>query len=345
MSRTSPYAHARRLFLLATILIFSANAAEAAPQTFVSTKGDDANMCEHASPCRTFAGALIRSHIGGEIVVLDSGEYGPVTIPFSLNITAVGVYAGITVTDGNAVTVKTGTGSVVALRGLTLKGWNIGSGIAYEGPGAAREGDENEPTAALHVEGCTISGFAVAGIHFEGNGSLFVKDTTVRNNAGAGIELTAPQGEKVRASVVNSRLEKNSTGLTAHGPGNVEVIARDTVAAGNKSTGFSVWTNAARMQLQGCVSTNQHTGVSATDWGRVTLEGCELTSLNTGLYVAADGIARLSGTTITDNSFGVVNTKIFGVGNYGHVYTFGNNRVFGNTQETAGKASLVAQQF
>ena len=42
-----------------------------------------------------------------------------------------------------------------------------------------------------------------------------------------------------------------------------------------------------------------------------------------------------------------MNTTPFNMpgGNYGHVYTFGNNRVFGNTQETLGKASLVAQQF
>lgn len=78
MSRTSPSAHARRLFVLAALLFFCARAADAAPQTFVSAKGDDANMCEHAAPCRTFAGALVRSHVGGEIVVLDSGEYGHV---------------------------------------------------------------------------------------------------------------------------------------------------------------------------------------------------------------------------------------------------------------------------
>jgi hypothetical protein len=254
----------------------------------------------------------------------------------------------VTVTDADAVTVNVNSGSVVALRGLTLSGTSSSRGIVYTGPGAVRAGDDSEPGASLHVEDCTFSGFSIAGISFSGNGALFVKDTTVRNTLGSGIDVSAPSGQRARATIVNSRLEKNETGLYAHGHGTVEVTARDTVAAGNKNNGFAatqaVWAT-VRMQLQGCVATHQGAGVWALDGARVTLEGCALTNMGTGIFVSSAAQIRLSNTTITDNEVGISNTLLFGAGVHGQVHTFGNNRVHGNKQDTVGKPSLPAQQF
>ena len=347
MSCLTSTASTGRPWLALAFLLFCAHAAQAAPQTFVSAKGDDANSCEQDKPCRTFAGAIAKTDVGGEVAVLDSGEYGPFHVPFSLKVTASGVYAGVTAFDTHAVTVKVNSGSVVALRGLTLTGWSSSRGILYEGPGDAREGS---PTATLHVEDCTISGFAVAGISFVGNGSLFVKDTTVRNTLGTGIQVNTAAGETARATVVNTRLEKNDTGLWAYGQGTVEVTARDAVASGNKQAGFVAAGSvlgSVRVQLRNCVSTQQKTGsgVSAIEYARVTLDGCLLTGSHTGVFTSSEGHIRLSDTTVTDNEIGVRNIVLFGQNNYGHVYTFGNNRVFGNKKETEGKASLVVQQF
>ena len=56
--------------------------ATAAPaqRTFVSSGGLDTNTCLLAAPCRGFQAALLQTNAGGEIVVLDSAGYGPVTI-------------------------------------------------------------------------------------------------------------------------------------------------------------------------------------------------------------------------------------------------------------------------
>ncbi len=340
MSRTSPTAHARRLFVLAALLLLCARAADAAPQTFVSSKGDDNNPCGSASPCRTFAGALFKTDVGGEVAVLDSGEYGRFTVNYSMKITAVGVYAGVTSFDWHAVHVKPSAGAVIALRGLTITGAGSYSGIVYDGPGVAREGD---PSATLHVENCTISGFKDAGIQFYGNGSLLVKDTTVRNTAMTGIELFAPDGEKVRATIVNSRLEANYSALVAHSEDPIEVTVRDTVAADNKDVGFSAQYSGVRMRLQGCVSSNQNKGVSSTYGARLSVEDCTLSNTKYGVYAAEGGAVRLSNTTVTDNEVGIANHMPAAA--YGHVYTFGNNRVFGNKLETEGKPSLVVKEF
>ena len=58
----------------------------------------DANTCSLAAPCRTFAAALGQTNAGGEIVVLDSAGYGPMTINKAVSIVVPpGIYAGVSV--------------------------------------------------------------------------------------------------------------------------------------------------------------------------------------------------------------------------------------------------------
>src|SRR5512138_668523 len=73
----------------------------AAQRTFVSTSGVNNPACSLAAPCRDFAAAIAATSVNGEVIVLDSGGYGPVTITQSASIIAPpGVYAGISVSAG-----------------------------------------------------------------------------------------------------------------------------------------------------------------------------------------------------------------------------------------------------
>ena len=324
------------------LLLFCAHAAQAAPQTFVSAKGDDANPCDQDKPCRTFAGALLKTDVGGEVAVLDAGEYGPFKVSHSVKVTAAGVYAGVTAINGDGVEIASPAGSVVALRGLTItgKGSGVGEGIKYHAPGPSREEVDEEAGVTLHVENCTVSGFQYNGISFYNQGSLFVKDTTSRGNGAYGIYVSAAPGTKARASVVNCRLEKNYGGLAAE-YGEVDVFARDTVASGNREYGFRAGGTNVRMQLQGCAASHGRWGAYATWRAHLTLEGCMLTNQEFGLQVIDGARVLLSGTTITDNKVGLDNFQA----NSGHVYTFSNNRLFGNGVDAQGKPSLIAPQF
>ena len=344
MSHPCSNARAGRLWLpLALLLLCCAHTAQAAPQTFVSAKGDDANPCEQDKPCRTFASALLKTDVGGEVAVLDAGEYGPFKVTHSVKVTAGGgIYAGVTAFDGDGVEIASPAGSVVALRGLTItgKGTGWGEGIKYYAPGPSRGEVDEEAGVTLHVENCTVSGFRYNGIVFRNQGSLFVKDTTVRGNGAYGIYLSSVPGAKVRASVVNCRLEKNYGGLMAE-KGDVDVFARDTVAASNTDVNFQAAGSSVRMQLQGCVASHGNMGAFANWNGHLTLEGCLLTNQKLGLLVLGGARVLLSGTTITDNETGLDNYQA----NPGHVYTFSNNRLFGNGVNAQGKPSLIAQQF
>jgi Right handed beta helix region len=203
------------VFLLSVLFPLSVQA----QRTFVSAQqGNDANACSVTSPCRTFAAAIAAVAAGGEVIVLDSGGYGGVTITKAVTIAApAGIYAGIHVTAGDAISVNAGGSDTVVLRGLTLNG----------GP---QNGIDFNTGAALHIESCTISGFLTGGILIGAAGAnTFVKDTVSRQN---GVGFTATNG---RASIDHCRFEGNAnSGVILQ---NADVSIRDSVSAGN-STGF-----------------------------------------------------------------------------------------------------------
>src|SRR5882672_8829582 len=113
-------------------LLFTASLAFGQTQrTFVSAHtGSDASPCGPTLPCRSFGAAMALTLAGGEIIVLDSGGYGVVTIDKSVSIISpAGVYAGVSAFSGKAITISTASLTVV-LEGLTLNGLGGANGIA-----------------------------------------------------------------------------------------------------------------------------------------------------------------------------------------------------------------------
>ena len=83
------------LNLLAVVgfMVVAASLAQAqATRTWVSGVGDDVNPCSRTAPCKTFAGAISKTFINGEIDCLDEGGFGAITI--SKSITLDGTYGG-----------------------------------------------------------------------------------------------------------------------------------------------------------------------------------------------------------------------------------------------------------
>jgi hypothetical protein len=135
----------------------SATPAPPSSRTFVSTFGNDANMslsCSAAANCRTFAAALSVTNPGGEVVVVNSGGYGPATISQPIVITAVGVDASISATTGaNGITINT-AGSV------TL------SGLGLHGEATGNDGILIQQVGLLRLYNLLIENFTNDGIHF-----------------------------------------------------------------------------------------------------------------------------------------------------------------------------------
>ncbi len=159
---------------------FIGTALAASQRTFVASTGVDTNACSISAPCRSFSAAIAKTSAPGEVIVLDSAGYGPVTIDKSISLIApAGIHAGVTVSSGDGITVDA-PGSTVLLRGLSINGHGGVTGVNVL------------QVTVLRIENCVISGMTGDGVlHGADASALFVVDTSVRDNLGNGIDFVA----------------------------------------------------------------------------------------------------------------------------------------------------------
>jgi Right handed beta helix region/Divergent InlB B-repeat domain len=238
-------------------------------RTWVSaTSGSDSNSCTRASPCLTFAAALALTPAGGEIDVLDPGDFGPVTITKAVSIYSADVgtasVAGTTPAPGTSgIVISAGSSDVINLGGLIFDGVNASgtSGVVFLSG------------ARLNISQCVFQGFTTSGMTLSpGAGSatttlLVVQNTTILNNAtgilvrptggiaakvtlrwlhidgntGEGLRVDGTGGSgAINATFADSTASQNaSNGIDAvSGPGNATVDIMRVVAASNGSAGI-----------------------------------------------------------------------------------------------------------
>jgi hypothetical protein len=183
---------------------------------FVSSKGNDANACTLALPCRSFAMGVTATAFGGKLVALDSGDYGPFTVTKAITVEAApGVQASIAVSSGAGVTVNT-TDSLDAV---------ILSGLAIYNNGG--EDGVNVLSGWTHIQRCSITGFRGGG----GDGSqavhtwtdAYIENSTLIDNDRA----VWSDGPDAGVTVNRTRLETNGTGV--HVSCGSTAVVRDSV--------------------------------------------------------------------------------------------------------------------
>jgi hypothetical protein len=305
-----------------------------AQRTFVASYGNDANPCSVVAPCRSFGAAITQTFFGGEVIVLDSGGYGPVTISGSISlIAAPGVYAGISVFNGqNGVTINAAPSTKVVLRGLTINGQGGGEGIVV--------GTSGE----VHVESCVISGMVAQGIiatlgsyvrvahttirsngldgiFFNGAGTLVVDDTQIARNGRNGLWFS----EAANATIRRSRFTDNGfDGFVAwNTSGTGTVTVSDSEFSGNANMGVKLWAISSTASpflgasLYRIASTrNTVSGVEVVGGGmgnvNATVSDSAVT-FNGGFGVTAsyDGVAlvTVSGSAVDDNGMNGINAE------------------------------------
>jgi hypothetical protein len=302
--------------LLITLLV--ASASPAVQRTFVSAEaGSDANPCTRLQPCRNFTAALPGTDVGGEIVALDSGGYGPVTLNKAVTLVAApGVHAAITAFAGTAgVFVNANASSDIVIRNIALNSLGSGNGITAANASAAR---------LLHIENCTIRGFGLNGIAvgLSPPGALHVSNTVVERCGGVGINASG------RVSLDSVQLHKNVSAGFYFGTGVATV--RDSVATGS-DTGFHAGGNIYTGQVASMVVENSEAsgnGIgfrcgSVTGAGTIFLTRSTAAHNQTGLQ-SDNGAIYVSETTIVENAVGLAHLS-------GMLVTRGNNTLQANT--------------
>jgi hypothetical protein len=199
-------------FLLIFCFAVSASLVEAqATRTWVSGVGDDVNPCSRTAPCKTFAGAISKTAVNGEINCLDPAGFGTLTITKSITIDCTGTFGSALASMTNGFIINGATASV-RLRGLQINGG--GNGI---------NGVRVISASRVAIENVVIDNFLQNGITVENSGSVqvLVSNSSIRNNTGNGINA-APTGS-ADITVSRSLIAGNATGLTANGNASIRI--------------------------------------------------------------------------------------------------------------------------
>jgi hypothetical protein len=282
-----------------TLAVFavSAPAHAQATRTFVSGVGNDADPCSRTAPCKTFAGAISKTFINGEIDCLDPGGFGTLTITKSITIDCTGTMGSVLASGTNGFNINIPVNAndpfrTVRLRGLSVNGTGASGTI---GTRTGLRGISITQALTVIVEDTVISDFQQQGINdarTTTGGKLIIRNSVIRNNTGAGISVAGAAGNN--ASIDNVHSINNAFGVAA-GNGNVVGIAR-SVFAGNTTA-----------------------GVETDVGGSLAMDNSVVSGNATGIQ--NNGTLAFSNSEVSFNTTGISTATT----------SFGNNRIFGNT--------------
>mgnify|MGYP000017534813 CR=1 FL=1 len=261
--------------VFAAVVLCCSSAVSAAPKIFVSSNGVDANNGSRNSPKRSLQAAHDSVDIGGEIVILDTAGYGPVSISKDVAVVVPPGVSGFSTVAGNASAIAINAPqSNVAIRGLIL-----------EGGGAASSG---------------------AGISVTNVGQLVVEDTTIRN-FGAGIQVTTAAAANLAVRRVTIR--NSGYGLSMIETGSQEADATVDSTSVDGATNAALYvsasgTGSAYMSASRCRLSNNAIGIEiATGTSTASADACEISGSGYAFFSASNAgtINTRSNNTLSNN--------------------------------------------
>ena len=277
----------------ALIALVATISAEAAQRTFVSTTGIDTNACSLVAPCRSFGAALSHTDSGGEVIVVDSGAYGRVTISQPVTIEApAGVYAGISVfaaTNGIDVNAP---GATVTLRGLSINGQGGDIGIDVSAVGF------------LRIDRCRISSMGAQGVVIT-SGSVVITNAYINDNGHDGVSA-----DGVVDVVVQNTVSAHNLSGAAFFNG-ARAVLRDSTFTKNKVYGLyasggptatPTTLRADGIDVSYSVSTGMYLPGVASGFLTVTITRSTIVG-NAGNGLYANGASGPVDVTISDSTF------------------------------------------
>ncbi|MFL6335913.1 MAG: hypothetical protein ACJ754_21610 [Pyrinomonadaceae bacterium] len=203
------------------LAVFASVAQAQATRTWVSGVGADDNPCSRTAPCKTFAGAMLKTATGGEIDALDPGGYGSVTANKSITIdggTGSG-WASILASNGvTGVIVNPGASGVVRLRNLSIDG--AGTTLGLDGIRAISG-------STLHVENVHIFNFTGDGVELAYTGAtvgrLEARNLVVSECDGSGVLIGGSNTLQHAVSLDNINVSRCGHGLRVNNRGIVRL--------------------------------------------------------------------------------------------------------------------------
>jgi hypothetical protein len=301
----------RPLFRIALAMVFllagTGIASAQATRTWVSGVGDDANPCSRTAPCKTLAGAISKTAATGIIDILDPAGVGAVTVTKSITIETIGMIAGVLASGTNGVIINAGANDTVVLRGLSIDGAGVTLGV---------NGVRILNAGKVVIENSTIQNFSANCIDLETTGTtqLVIANSQASKCGNAALLVQPGASGAATVSAVESRFINSPNGILVY---KGVVSGQRLTVSQNSTVGASAigTSNTARISLDNSLVTDN--GFGANVWG-------------------AQSAVYFSNTTISNNTTTAQNLG-------GAVYTFGNNRIFNNTNPGSALTSINQQ--
>ncbi len=300
------------LSIVIVILAASSFAGAQATRTWVSGVGDDANPCSRTAPCKTFAGAISKTFIGGEIDALDPGGFGAVTITKSITIDGCCI-TSILASGTTGITVSIAASANDPERRVTIRHLTI-NGTGSSGTAGVRTGIRAINFIAgksLFVENCYIQNFVNEGIRValaENAGYLGVQDTTITNcNVGIDISTTTGIVVGVVDHVRVERMTNNGINIGTH----VFATISNSQVFFNANDGISTSASATDGRLTTettIVSNNPNVGIRGGAAGHDVIVSNTTVQSNATAFASAGGTIHSHGNNSVDGTIGITPT-------------------------------------
>ncbi len=266
------------------MLMFSSLAHAQATRTWVSGVGDDVNPCSRTAPCKTFAGAISKTAIGGKINCLDPGGFGAVTITKSIEIDCGTLTGGILASGSNGMIINANAANdVVVIRGLEI------FGILPPGASQGTNGIRYLAAKRVHLENINIHGFSGICIDQASTAASTLTMTNVTmTDCPTGLGVTTTVGFAI-ATVNNARIWSTTNGV--NGKGNSIVTVRNSDLSDNTNA-VNESIAGAQINLVNNQFSNNNTAVQAIGGTTIRIVGntfAQNTTALTGGNISSDG--------------------------------------------------------
>jgi hypothetical protein len=307
------------LSVVVVLMAMSAIASAQATRTWVSGVGDDANPCSRTAPCKTFAGAISKTFIGGEIDPLDPGGFGTLTVTKSITVDGCCITSVLASgTTGFIINVGVNANDPerrVTLRHLTINGTGSSGAV---GQRTGVRGINYIAGKSLWVENCYIQNFANEGIRAalaETASLLSVKDTNITNcNVGIDVSTTTGFVVGLMENVRVERMTNNGVNIGNHAFATV----RDSFIMfnGNDGVAMSATNNDGRLFVDNTMLAHNPTvalraGNAAPDTTnpQLVVSNSRISSNGTA-FATAGGTVGSHGNNAVDGTLGVTPTGL-----------------------------------
>jgi hypothetical protein len=259
-----------------------------APHTWVANAGQDAGLCPITAPCATFAYAVTVTTVGGELSVLDPGDYGPMTITHAITVDGGGFAQGLAAGSNTYYTISAGEADIVQIRNLTLEGAGQVYGILFTSG------------AQLHLDHVKVDGFSVCLSVGTGSPATEAKELTVENSSFNNCANTAIEVEGSSSfvtKIVNTQVHHSPTGVQVE---TGTALLSHSVFSGEptaSASSFGVVSNnpGVHVMVDDCAMSDFPIGLAAGDSSSLQVSRSTISHNQTGLFRQAGGLIKSNG--------------------------------------------------